>query len=356
MTRFRAERQIVVAGSVCLALGLCVCAPADTVETTNGSVLVGTITLVADGQVHIDTDFAGPLAVPQDKVAGLGTDAARVVSLASGNVLVGPIVRQAGRATVQTALGELDITEDAIVALWSEGDDSPQVAALKKTAAAAAAKWDYEATVDIAGKTGNTERLGTAGSFTATRVGPDDKLIFSAAGERIEDEGRTTSKELQGGIDYERIFAKRHAWYARVFLEYDEFELLDLRTTAAAGYGYYFLRREDHVLRGRIGALVRHESYADGTDDQTVGIDLGLHHLLRLTEWSKLVTDVTCTPSIEDFEDYRVNHETSLEVPLGMSDLWKLRLGVSNDYNSRTTGGTEHLDSAYFARLVLGWE
>jgi hypothetical protein len=35
---------------------------------------------------------------------------------------------------------------------------------------------------------------------------------------------------------------------------------------------------------------------------------------------------------------------------------WKMRMGVSNDYNSKPPGRIERLDTAYFTRLVLTWQ
>ena len=76
----------------------------------------------------------------------------------------------------------------------------------------------------------------------------------------------------------------------------------------------------------------------------------------EIKDWTKLVSDITYAPSFEDFGDYRVYHESSFEMPLGKSDFWKLRLGVSNEYNSLVVKGNDRLDTTYFSRLVLSWE
>jgi hypothetical protein len=38
------------------------------------------------------------------------------------------------------------------------------------------------------------------------------------------------------------------------------------------------------------------------------------------------------------------------------ASLWKLRIGVSNDYNSEPGPGVKGLDTTYFTRLILNWK
>jgi hypothetical protein len=36
--------------------------------------------------------------------------------------------------------------------------------------------------------------------------------------------------------------------------------------------------------------------------------------------------------------------------------MWKLRMGVANDYTSKPSIGKKRLDTTYFTRLVLNWK
>jgi len=45
--------------------------------------------------------------------------------------------------------------------------------------------------------------------------------------------------------------------------------------------------------------------------------------------------------------------DTALAVPLGNSDIWKLKLGVTNEYNSQPQPGLDRLDNTYYANIVL---
>ena len=85
----------------------------------------------------------------------------------------------------------------------------------------------------------------------------------------------------------------------------------------------------------------------------SAGLDLGLSHSLELKDFS-LVNRLSYDPAFADFSDYRVLHESFLELPLH-STMWKVRMGVANDYTSKPAVGKKRLDTTYFTRLVLNW-
>ena len=68
-----------------------------------------------------------------------------------------------------------------------------------------------------------------------------------------------------------------------------------------------------------------------------------------------MVNRLSFVPGFNDFSNYRANHESFFEIPLAMNG-WKLRLGVSNDYNSMPGDSVKKLDTTYFTRFVLNWE
>jgi putative salt-induced outer membrane protein YdiY len=209
---------------------------------------------------------------------------------------------------------------------------------------------------DIGGRTGNSEKFNTGGRIRATLQGPTDRLLIYLRWLYSREDGEKSEDEITGGIDFESDFGDVHSWYARIELENDDIKDLDLRTTAALGYGYYFLKEPSHILRGRTGVMYRHESYANQDSEQTVGLDLGLHHMYKFSDYWKLVNDITYTPSFEDIHDYRIYHESAFEVPLARSDIWKLQLGVRNEYDSQPADDSERLDTYYFSQLVFEWE
>ena len=326
---------------------------ADVVELQDGSRLVGRIERISDGKLRIATGFAGVLEVDFAQLAAFSTEDRLFLAFESGNQLFGQVTHVDGKLEIHTDDGTMDITRAVLRGGWREGDTNPLLP--PPPAAPAPRTWKYELSFDLSGKTGNSERLSLGGGAKASLDTDKDRLLLYVRGNHSEESGVRTADDLAGGIDYENRFSGRHHWYTRLELAQDRIQELQLRTTAAVGYGYYFLKGERHRLRGRVGVLYRHESYETGDPNSTPGLDVGLHHMLMVSDWGKLETDISYAPSFENLADYRVYHESALDVPLGRSDMWKLRLGVANDYTSMTVADVENLDTTYFARLVLGF-
>ena len=87
---------------------------------------------------------------------------------------------------------------------------------------------------------------------------------------------------------------------------------------------------------------------------KSAGLDFGLNHEWEFSD-SKLVNRLSYVPAFEDFGNYTITHESFYELPLA-NPQWKLRMGLSNDFNSQPGVGVESMDTTYFTRLVLSWD
>lgn len=330
---------------------------ADIVETKNGAHLVGKVTKIDDGKVYLTTDYAGDLTIKQSEVTAISTEAPVVVRLATGTTLEGTVSSDAsGTMKISGADGELSTKVEKVAATWPHGGEDPKVTAMKKAMADMERHWAYEASVDVTGKTGNSEQVGTAGAFRATLKTNQDTLQLYTGYNRQVSDGVKSADQFKAGIDYQNNFAGKLSWYARDEGGFDRVKDIDLYNTAAAGVGYDFIKTPKHLLTGRIGLSFRYEDYTNPAlaNLKTTGLDLGLNH-----EWefknSKLVNRIAYDPSFDDFSNFHLTHESFYEIPMA-DPAWKLRLGVSNDYNSRPGPGVERLDTSYFTRLVLNWK
>ena len=327
---------------------------ADMVRIDDGSVLHGTV-VGADGTaVHIHTSFGGVIKVSASQVVGMSISEERFYSLQSGSTLLGRLEKNPDRTTIETSNGKVVISGDTITGSWGKDEESPKVRAMKAELSGKLRQWKFDVGIDIAGKTGNTERISTGGSVNAILQGPTDKLYLSGGGNRTKENDVLSTKEAYGAIDYETLFKGNNSWYVRMGMEYDVIELLDLRTTAAVGWGYYFYNQPDRHLRGRLGLQYQHESFNEGRTESSPGLDIGLSHKAKIGT-TTLTTDVTATPAFEDFNRYQIKHATSWDIPLSQEN-WKLQLGVRNDYNSMPVPGINRLDISYFAKLVMAWQ
>jgi hypothetical protein len=133
---------------------------------------------------------------------------------------------------------------------------------------------------------------------------------------------------------------------------------MDIRfyDTAAAGAGYNILNSKTDLLTGRVGLAYRYEGY-DSPKTPTVSsaaADFEIANDLKLKD-SELVTHLTAVPAFSDLSNIIVTQDTYYQIPM-VNPAWKLRMGVSNDYNSKPTIGFKRLDTTYYTRLILDWQ
>jgi putative salt-induced outer membrane protein YdiY len=323
---------------------------ADVVETKNGARLVGKVLKIDGTVVLMNTDYAGDIKVKQSDVTSVTTDTPQNVRLASGTTLQGTLSSTGdGGLVIAGPDGSLNTRVEKVAATWAPGATDPAVAALQRT-------WEYEVAADITGKTGNKEQIGTAVSARAILKTPQDTLQFYAAYDRQVSDDTKSADQLKAGVDYQNNFSGRKSWYVRDEGGFDRVKDIDLYNIVAAGLGYDFIKKEKHTLTGRAGLSFRYEGYKNPLveDVKATGLDFGLNHSYEAATWS-LINRISFVPLFEDFGNYRILHESFFEIPLANPD-WKLRMGVSNDYNSQPSPGVEKLDTTYFTRMVLSWK
>lgn len=329
--------------NVICALALAVAArAADRIELTDGSVIHGKLLSAGGGKFKVETAFAGTIAIDQTQVKSFQTDEPVNVRT-SGSSVLGQVQVEATGVAVVAPTGRLAVTPAEVTALWRAGADSPDVR-----------RWQYEASLAITGRSGGAEKFAGALGFKATLESPQDKLVFNLQAEQAEDNGVETANRQFAGVDYSAFVSANNVWYARTSLEKDEIKALDLRSTTAFGIGRKLVKNAIQDLELRAGLSYIYESYANGTNFDSPGLDLGLIHSYQFKN-GKLANSLTYTPTFEDFGNYRVHHESTFEMPITAS-MWKLKLGLTNDYTSQPQPGIDRLDTLYFTSLILNWK
>ncbi len=330
---------------------------ADVIKTKDGSHLNVNVKSFANGKFIVESQFAGLLSIKQADVKDIITDQDIFIALDNGTTLFGKLEINGSIKKVYSQDGILEVNSHNILALWEKGADNPIAQKPDEPNEKEERKWGYKANINIAGKSGNSEKFSSGGGIKTTWAGLNDKLLLYLKGKRSRENSTTTVKEIITGIDYESSKkSSNHSKYTRLELETDDIESVALRATGALGYGYFFIKSDKQVLRGRTGFQVRNEELDSGDVNTSVGIDLGLYQMKMSKNWGKLTSNLTYTPSLEDSGDYRIYHESALAVPLARSDFWKLRIGISNEYNSLIAKGRKRLDTTYFTNLELSWD
>jgi putative salt-induced outer membrane protein YdiY len=354
-TTFKDRIRYTLAALALFATG----AQAATLSLTDGSMIKGSLEKVHDGVYHFKTGFAGVLEIPQAQVAALDSEDAIAVRTETGEVFQGSIVTGPdGKMTVASSGGAVRTGLSSVKSAWQPGARDPIQVAHEAELAGKMRKWSYTAGVDISGSDGNSENFGSALHFEAKLEGPEDRLLMYASYKYKETDGLRSEDEQKGGIKYTNFFSGKWGWFVREEIERDSFEGIDFRSTTAAGITRRFITEDRMTLEGSAGISYRFEAYSDDalTDEGFPGLDLALDYNWQFADWGKLVTHVSFVPSIDDLGDFLIEHESGIDVPLGTSDAWVLRFGLSNQYNSSPSAGREKLDTSYFTRLILNWK
>ena len=330
----------------------------DTIHTTDGSRIVGRIERMEGGKLSIATGFAGTLELETEQIKAIEIDEPLTVEFTTGDRVVGTMDVGADRKSsiVKTELGDLRVTPDKIAAIWPVGGESPEVVALKakveETRKALTPVWTTTLEAGGSATEGNTDTLEAHGRLDVKRKTDGDLLHFYLAAKYHEDDDNRTANEYRGGINFENQVTDKWYWYVRTELEFDEFEDLDLRAVAAAGVGYYWIKKPEHEFKTRAGIGYRHEAYDTGRSEDQAVIDLGLDYRVDMTPWAQFTHSTTYTPDFEEFDNYRLDLDTALVFPFKDPRV-KFKVGVSHEYNSRPQPGFERLDTTYYANVVM---
>ena len=100
------------------------------------------------------------------------------VATDGGNIFKGTVVGEGGAIKIAAEGGIFETSVGHVTAAWQPGEDSPEEKVLKAEIAANERKWKFDASVDISGKSGNSDRTSTGISASAVLESKQDKLTF----------------------------------------------------------------------------------------------------------------------------------------------------------------------------------
>lgn len=345
------RRGLRTAFLLCAALVAAQTGRADLVTTHNGAQIVGRIAALEDGRITVVTSYAGEIKVLLTAVRSLSTSQPLNVRLADGTQVEGTVSGGAGGAlVVVTPIRTIDTRVADLRGLF------PATASRSNDPAQSPPRWSYEVGINASGRSGNQEQVGAAFSARASRVSARDNLSLRANYDRQSTSGVKSADQLKTGLDYQRNLAARSMWYARDDAGYDNVRDLEFYAIAAGGLGYDLVKRTALRLTVRGGLSYRYEDFGNpATDDvATLGADLGLANVWQI-KGTSLVSRITYVQGFDAATTYRIQHESYYEMPMTL-DHFRVRLGLTHDYNTRVGTATAKLDTSYFVQLLMSWQ
>lgn len=303
----------------------------DRIEVRGGAVLLGIIESADEKQLILNTDYAGALTVELASVERLLLGADRELNLPD-HLVDQPVANPA-----------------PVVAV------APSTAGNQQPNPGQARGWSFEGGMDLNGNTGNTDRFNLALSLEASLQREYDQLRLYGRYAYGTNRGVRSASELIAGARYANYVFDRFGFFLREEIEQDDFEGIYLRSTSAAGITYKYNREHRLILEARTGLSYRYEDYTDDGADDFPGMDFGLDVNWQFVRWAHFKGTYSFLPSIRDFEDFIFEQDSGVNLPLNQGEIWKLRFGVSSQYNNQPDFGRERVDTRYYARLIGSW-
>lgn len=321
---------------------------ADRLQLTDGSVVNGKLISILNNTATFSTAFAGDLKIPQNMIRSLETDQ-DVTLLLTGSETPASARFVTGSNGQTTLLpGGQNVAPEALQALWTQPEMNPLLPPQPT--------WTGEIYADVTGKTGNSEKFRSTAGFRTSYTRATDRITLAGAAAYARENSTTNEEDYLGMLEYEfDIDPQGDAWYIRGEAERDEIIGLDLRAEAMIGYGYHLISDDVQKLRLRVGVGYIEKRWNNGENESGLGGDVELRFERDFAEYGKLVSRLTYTPTFEDFQNYRLYHESFWEVPLRTIVDLALRLGVANEYYNQPAPGSKNMDTTYFARIVYKW-
>lgn len=328
-------------------------ARADILYTNNGAQIVGQITGVKNGRLEVATTYAGTITVLQTAVTGISTQRPLALQLADGTQAEGTVSSGIASGSLLIVTPERTLTARVIDlrGLWESTANRST-----PTGVARAPTWSFELSANVNGRSGLKDQLGATLGARASRISARDTFTARLNVDRQSTSGVRSADQLKAGVDYQRNLAARSIWYVRDEGGYDHVRDLRLYDIAAGGFGYDLVKRPTVRVTARAGLSYRYEDFSNPAtrDLAALGGDFGLANVMQL-HGNSLVNRVTYVQAFDRARTYRLTHESYFELPTTINRL-RMRLGLTNDYNSQVGVGIEKFDTTYFAQVLVLWQ
>ena len=329
---------------------------ADDLETKDGSILKGQLLGMHEGNLTIQTSYAGKIKIPYHQIVKINGEEEFSVRLDDNRTFSGPIRSEADS---KFRLGDSpDIfTFSEIRHLWKSDSDDPLLAEAQKRAQLLLMKWKHSLGFDLTGASGNTQNFGLGIRLDSSLGNKSRGYDFYLSYNNSTKKNVTIVDETKFGAEYDSRFFEELAWYAKTDLENDRLEEIDLRATAALGLKYLWIDKERYRVSFRGGAATRYEKTGMGkSENAEPALDIGLEYAQIIRDFVAIESDFTYIPNVSEFSDFLLSQDSALIIPLDQKENWKIRSGLTGTYNSTPVIDKEELDLKYYLRLVYQFD
>ena len=325
----------------------------DKVTLSNGDVLTGKITSMADGKVTIKSPLLDDVVVPIGNVKDIVTNESVTLKTKSGDLWQRRIVGIEGGSL------RLEGGETSSLALDNLGMINPPTHK--------APTWTGSLNFTGTNTTGNTDTRAAGLTFDASLRREADRITVDASWSYAENKDRTSpnasssgyvinQRRAGGGLKYDYFLSEKSYALVTARVLGDTVANLDLRFTSGAGIGYTLIDDGKALFLIEVGLSYLSESYRNFVAPAPSSTDylaarVAYRYERPLTEHTKLVHRAEAFPSIEDSDD--IYCQVTTELTTSLTDSMIASLTHVLDYDNTPAAGFKRA----YNRVILsvGW-
>ncbi|MCW5970169.1 MAG: DUF481 domain-containing protein [Blastocatellales bacterium] len=329
---------------LCLIIGTGTAARADQIVLKNGDRITGTIVKADGASLVIKSEYAGVITVKADAVDQISADQQLYLTLNDGRTVVGALVVREGRAEVSPKdAPQVSVARDAVTVIRSE---SEHLAYERMQRPGWLELWNGFADFGYNLTTGNTRTNTIALGTNLARETRRDKTTLYAAiinsNNTSDGVSVTTANAIRGGGRYEISLTSRLSTFSFADFEYNEIQLLDLRSVIGGGLGYDVIKNDRARLQAFGGGSWNHENFSTGITRNSGELIAGQDLSLRVNDRVTLKERLQFFPNLSDTGEYRITFDAGVSTKLTSFLDWQIT--VSDRYLSNPVGGAKKND------------
>ena len=317
---------------------------ADTIYFTNGDVLTGKVTAIADGKLTVNTPATGDVKIDLSQVKTFSTDGPLDVKLADGTILRAKL--SSGEAGQVMATGGM--VEQRPV----------KISSLSSFPAVLPPIWTGNVKFGGLLIRGNTDSETLSVGINADRKTEKDEFSFAASylygrtKDRTTGQVLTTEDNWQLEPKYTYNLSPKLYDYGDLLISRDRLQFLDLRINPTLGLGYRWLNKPDITFATELGIGWIYEKYTNDTPTrEDASLQLAYHFMKKFNDKVSVLHNLTYSPSVQDYHHFLV--ETDVELRSAISKHWFTDLKIELDYDSTPAIGAFKNNVRY--ELDLGY-
>ncbi len=316
----------------------------DEILLIDGSRVLGTVVDARDGAVKIETDFAGTLSIPLDKIESMHTRESVVMELTDDTVVENqPLVIEQQQVQVSSAgsvqsrpVGDLLLVNPEP---WELGEGY---------------KWTGLANVAVTLQRGNTDTDELDYKLETVLRSEQDRYTFKFNGEQDESNGIKNADNWNALGKYDYFFDGPTYGGIKATAESDKFADLDLRYTIGPYLGREFFSDPIFTLSADAGIAYVNEDYIVAPDNDYPGATWSVDATSDyLGGDSRLYFNQLGIWDLDNTADVVVKNTFGLAFPL----VWNFEAAaeVILDYDSGVPDDIKKLDQTYAFRIGYTW-